>query len=209
MSSRPAFQLKNLLAIYNVICIFLAGYVFGGVMLLKYEKLGTFSCNVTDTSDRSLRYAHFYYIFYIQKFWEFLDTWFFILRKSFRQVTFLHLFHHSSITLVVGFILRFDFAGDVYLPIVLNSFIHVLMYSHYLVTSLGMKSWWSQYLTSLQLIQFLMIALQSYIAWTSGPTCGYDFVKAILIVYMASMLLLFGNFFVQKYLNPPSKLKDH
>lgn len=57
-----------------------------------------------------------------------------------QQVTFLHLFHHSSITLVVGSILRFDYSGDMFLPIVLNSIVHVLMYSHYFVTALGIKT---------------------------------------------------------------------
>lgn len=99
------------------------------------------------------------YVFFLQKFWEFLDTWIFILRKSFRQVTFLHLYHHSSITLVTASFI-FDIGGDFYLPALLNSFIHVLMYLHYFVTSIGIKSWWSKYLTSLQLIQFVLIATQ-------------------------------------------------
>lgn len=55
-------------------------------------------------------------------------------------MTFLHLFHHSSITIVVGSILRFDYSGDMFLPILLNAIVHVLMYSHYFVTALGIKS---------------------------------------------------------------------
>lgn len=39
--------------------------------------------------------------YYAQKFLEYGDTIFFLLRKSFRQVTFLHIYHHVSITLVV------------------------------------------------------------------------------------------------------------
>ena len=58
------------------------------------------------------------------------------------QVTFLHLFHHSSITFVVGSIVRFDYSGDMFLPILLNSIVHVLM--HHLLqgastTGLGRK----------------------------------------------------------------------
>ena len=55
-------------------------------------------------------------------------------------MTFLHLFHHSSITVVVGSILRYDYSGDMFLPILLNSVVHVLMYSHYFVTALGIKT---------------------------------------------------------------------
>lgn len=59
-----------------------------------------------------------------------------------------------------------------FLPIFLNALVHVLMYSHYLVTALGIKSWWRQYLTSLQLAQFCLISLQSAVAYSRGPSCG-------------------------------------
>ena len=62
-----------------------------------------------------------------------------ILILTFIQVTFLHLFHHSSITVVVGSILPFDYNGDMYLPIMLNSANHMLVYLHYLLATLGLK----------------------------------------------------------------------
>jgi len=116
------------------------------------------------------------------------------------------LFHHSSITFVIGSIVVYDPSGNMYLPVVLNAFVHVLMYSHYLVTVLGMKSWWRHYLTSLQLIQFMIITTQSIVAYIHGPSCGLDFEKVLLTVYMGSMLILFGNFFVRQYIvkEPPT-----
>lgn len=48
----------------------------------------------------------------LPQYFEYLDTYFFILRRSFRQVTFLHLFHHASITVIVGSLMPFDFGGD-------------------------------------------------------------------------------------------------
>jgi elongation of very long chain fatty acids protein 4 len=41
-------------------------------------------------------------MFYYQKFYEFVDTFIFMMRNSYRQVTFLHVYHHSSITIVVA-----------------------------------------------------------------------------------------------------------
>eukprot|EP01034_Spumella_vulgaris_P022798 gene22798-28960_t len=137
----------------------------------------------------------------MNKYFEFFDTWFFILRKSSRQVTFLHLFHHSSITVVVGTILPFDYNGDMYLPIFLNSTNHMLVYLHYLLATLGLTSWWSSYITSLQLIQFILIFAQSLMSYRLGPQCGSpDFAKVLMIVYMGSMVALFSNFFLQKYI---------
>ena len=93
-----------------------------------------------------------------------------------------------------------------FLPIVLNAFVHVLMYSHYFVTSLGFKAWWAPYLTGLQLIQFILIAAQNWIAYQAGPTCGApDFAKVVLFFYMGSMLALFGHFFYDKYISKGAK----
>lgn len=147
--------------------------------------------------------------FYFQKFWEFLDTFIFLVRKSYRQVTFLHVYHHSSITLVVAMYAMFDTSGDTLLAVFLNSFVHVLMYGHYFLSSIGIKNApWKAYLTSLQLIQFLLIAAQSFMAWNYGPDRGFpDWMKATMIFYMITMLTLFGNFFVKSYMTPKSPKK--
>jgi len=166
-------------------------------------------CNpdIYDTPEGK-RLAWYLRVFFLQKFWEFFDTWFFILRKSFRQVTFLHIYHHSSITVITA-MLQFDNTGDLYLPAFLNCVIHVMMYSHYFVTAIGYKSWWSQYLTSLQLIQFILIASQCLIGFYRGSDCGLpDFAKVTLFVYMMTMLILFSQFFISKYLKPAQKDKS-
>ena len=204
---KEGFNIKPIIAVYNLICVGLAGAVVYGVVTHKLQHPGTYACNVGNgTGPAEQRLAWYFWLFYIQKYWEFLDTWFFLLRRSFRQVTFLHVYHHSSISVVVGLILPHDFAGDVYLPIVLNSFVHVLMYSHYFITSVSsIKPWWSQYLTSLQLIQFVLIAAQCWISFQAGPTCGMpDFAKLLIFFYMGTMLILFGKFYVERYLKPKS-----
>ncbi|CAM9315700.1 unnamed protein product [Choristocarpus tenellus] len=50
-----------------------------------------------------------------------------------------------------------------YLPIMLNSLVHVLVYLHYVFTALGMNSWWGPYLAGLQLTQFVVRAVLGYI----------------------------------------------
>lgn len=201
LNRKEGLNLKPVIVCYNIICVVLAGYVVVGIILFKLDTPGTFACNPLLTNAKGQDMAFIFWVFYAQKYWEFCDTWFYILRKSFRQVTFLHLFHHSSITLVVGSIISFDFNGDMYLPILLNAIVHVLMYSHYLLTACGIKSWWRPYLTSLQITQFIAISSQSYLAYAKGgPGCGApDFAKLILICYMGSMIILFLNFFVRRY----------
>jgi len=196
---------KHILLIYNASCVFLAGYVVWGIVVTHLNKPFKFVCNEVQypsKNDDGLAAftAHIFWVFYAQKFWEFLDTWFFILRKSFRQVTFLHVFHHCSINIVVGMILPHDFNGDMYLPILLNAFVHVLMYGHYLASAIGIRTWWKPYLTSLQLLQFCLIALQSGMSLAQGDACGSPyFAKLLMVGYMASMLILFGMFFYKSY----------
>jgi hypothetical protein len=93
-----------------------------------------------------------------------------------------------------------------FLPILLNAIVHVLMYGHYFVTALGVKSWWRPYLTSLQLAQFVLIFTQSILGLAYGETCGVertpDYARVLMIFYMGTMLFLFGRFFVQSYMTP-------
>eukprot|EP00656_Telonema_subtile_P006214 TRINITY_DN12850_c0_g1_i3.p1 TRINITY_DN12850_c0_g1~~TRINITY_DN12850_c0_g1_i3.p1 ORF type:complete len:301 (-),score=60.90 TRINITY_DN12850_c0_g1_i3:243-1145(-) len=173
-------------------------YVVVGIGWYKYNHPGTFMCNPLPEQDSELTWL--FWVFYAQKYWEFLDTWVFILRCSFRQVSVLHLFHHSSITVVVGTIMMYDYGGDMFLPILLNAIVHTMMYSHYLCTVFKIKTWWNQYLTMLQIIQFLLITSQNLLSYQAGTACGPpDWAKLLMIGYMGSMLVLFGNFFLRKY----------
>jgi hypothetical protein len=85
-----------------------------------------------------------------------------------------------------------------YLPIMLNSANHMSVYLHYLLATLGIQSWWSSYITSMQLAQFCIIFAQNLLSYRVGPTCGSpDFSKVLMIVYMGSLIALFGNYFLQ------------
>jgi elongation of very long chain fatty acids protein 4 len=201
---------RPVMAVYNLVCVALAATVVYGVVSHKLVYPGSFVCNAdAGTTPADHRLAWYFWLFYVQKYWEYADTLFFLLRRSFRQVSFLHVYHHASIAVVVGLIIPYAYAGDVYLPIILNACVHVLMYAHYFVTSLGWRgAWWAPYLTGLQLVQFVLIAAQALYAYAAGPRCGYpDFAKVLVLFYMASMLALFSHFFVRKYLGSKPKPK--
>lgn len=203
------FKLKSVIAIYNVICVFAAAYVVVGYIYTKltYNYPPHFACNDNESIDEATPIAaHLLVVFFAQKFWEFLDTWFFILRKNFRQVTVLHVYHHMSIVAVVGILIPYNYSGDIYLPVFLNSCVHVIMYAYYAATILEVKTIVSivkPYITTLQLAQFLMIGYQAYL----GSNCMSSqslFANVLLMLYMLSMLVLFSNFFLQSYIFKPS-----
>ena len=49
--------------------------------------------------------------------------------------------------------------------IVVNSGVHVLMYTYYTLAAAGYTAWWKKYLTSLQLVQFAAV-FSMICAWT-------------------------------------------
>lgn len=139
---KSGFRLRWVLVVYDAANVLLASYVALSIIQYKYRYGGLLLCNSIANDLEGVKLSQVFVLFYLQKYFEFFDTWFFILRKSTRQVTFLHLFHHSSITVVVGSILPFDYNGDMYLPIFLNSANHTMIYLHYLLATLGIKSFW-------------------------------------------------------------------
>eukprot|EP00036_Acanthoecidae_sp_10tr_P010565 CAMPEP_0182926516 /NCGR_PEP_ID=MMETSP0105_2-20130417/12122_1 /TAXON_ID=81532 ORGANISM="Acanthoeca-like sp., Strain 10tr" /NCGR_SAMPLE_ID=MMETSP0105_2 /ASSEMBLY_ACC=CAM_ASM_000205 /LENGTH=279 /DNA_ID=CAMNT_0025064413 /DNA_START=26 /DNA_END=865 /DNA_ORIENTATION=- len=203
MKDREPFELRGFMKLYNVTCVLLAGTSAYCMIAGKLQQPG-FVCNPQlDDTEAGKLMAWGVRVFYYQKYWEFMDTFIFMLRKRYRQVSFLHVYHHSSITIVVAINASFDTNGDAYLGVMLNSIVHVLMYSHYFVSAYQMATPWKPYLTSMQLIQFVIIMSQSVIAFYTGPQCGFpDFAKLTMIGYMVTMLVLFGRFYVQSYMKP-------
>lgn len=132
-----------------------------------------------------------------------------ILRKSAHQISFLHIYHHSSITFVTLFCLTYEVTGDLYLPVLLNSSVHVIMYGYYLITGLKIKLpiIVKKTITTLQLIQFVLIGAQSIIGYKMD--CGLPtWINYLMVGYMATMLILFGRFFIKTYILKPKAKKE-
>jgi len=197
--------LSTIMKLYNLTCVLAAASSAYCMITYIYLYGIKFAGNVdlmdTDEGKQWLQFGLM--LFYYQKFWEFIDTFIFMLRNSYRQVSFLHVYHHCSITIVVALFGHFDSSGDCYLPVILNSVVHVIMYGYYFCGANGFKFQLvlRPYITQMQLTQFLIIAGQAFYMWSFGPDAGFpDFLKAIIIVYMSTMLFLFGKFFVANYM---------
>jgi len=95
-----------------------------------------------------------------------------------------------------------------FLPAMVNSSIHVLMYSYYGLAALGPSVskylWWKKYLTILQLIQFTTALVMGI----NGIRSGCDFplwMQYALVFYMMSFIVLFGNFYAKAYIAKVSR----
>mmetsp|Transcript_2510 Transcript_2510/g.3903 ORF Transcript_2510/g.3903 Transcript_2510/m.3903 type:complete len:189 (+) Transcript_2510:309-875(+) len=138
--------------------------------------------------------------FYLSKILDFMDTFFIIAEKRWKQLSFLHVYHHTSIFLFYWLNLNVGYDGDVYLTIVLNGFIHTVMYTYYFVSLHAKDIWWKSALTLCQMIQFVLMNAQAiYIIATDCHNYPRNITNAYLY-YIVSLLFLFAHFFVMSYM---------
>lgn len=110
--------------------------------------------------------VHACWWYYFSKFTEFFDTFFFVMRKKTSQVSTLHVIHHGCMPMSVWFGVKFTPGGHSTFFGLLNTFVHIVMYTYYLFSALGPQFqkylWWKKYLTSLQMVQFVAIMVHAF-----------------------------------------------
>ncbi|XP_026751278.1 elongation of very long chain fatty acids protein 7-like [Galleria mellonella] len=206
MKNRPPLIMNKLIAYYNAAQVLLASAICTKAFKLELFKDGILyaGCRYPHfNQNSSLMDLGWWYFF--AKFTELLDTVFFVLRKKEKQITFLHVYHHVIMALYSWSYLKFAAAGDGAILALLNSIVHVVMYTYYLLSGLGPRFqkylWWKKYVTKLQLTQFILMLL--YCVWTHfSPRCQYAapftyFISANVTIF----LVLFLNFYAKSYKN--------
>jgi len=142
------------------------------------------------------------WIHYCDKYLEFFDTYFMVLRGRMDQVSFLHVYHHTSIAWAWWAGLTLWPGGDSYFGALLNSFIHVLMYSYYTLSLLRIACPWKKYLTFAQLVQFTSVIVYSgfsvYLLPEEANWKPYT-ALAIQCIEMSSLFVLFFLFYKKTY----------
>lgn len=141
------------------------------------------------------------YHHYLTKYVDLVDTLFIVLSKNTRQLSFLHMYHHSSILVIWDLLVSHGVNdGTIGVSAMVNSFVHTVMYFHYLLQSLGYKHKYKHWITRIQMSQFV------YCFFHSVAVLRYENVMnrwygIIQFVYQIQMLMLFGNFYRQNYKN--------
>ncbi|KYQ57240.1 Elongation of very long chain fatty acids protein 7, partial [Trachymyrmex zeteki] len=201
MEKRQPFTLYRILQIYNVTQILLNGYLF-------YKASGLFKefnvfCEPIDYSDtpRAREIIRLVWSYFMIKVLDLMDTIFFILRKKQNQVTFLHLYHHIGILIAAWGAVKWLPGGHVSFLGIINTFVHVIMYTHYLLAAMKINtSLWKKHITQLQLVQFFLVTLH-YLQLTWVEDCGFPVWPVyVMVPQNLFMIILFGDFYYKAYI---------
>lgn len=213
MENRKAFKLNNFTRIYNLYQI--AGCLF---IVLGAPKLG-FSYNfwwrcipapkasdaITDTM---MTYYTWHWYFIILRASEFLETVVFVLRKKQNQVSFLHVYHHIAVVALLWTFLKYSSGlGESFIAVV-NSAVHVMMYSYYFLSSFSfLKNATSKVkplITALQIVQ--LVALFSH-CLISIFSCGASTMYYLQAGNLGFLVFMFVKFYGKSYSKSPKVIR--
>ncbi|XP_051539022.1 elongation of very long chain fatty acids protein 2-like isoform X2 [Myxocyprinus asiaticus] len=202
MRNRPAYSLKNILLLYNFSLTMLSFYMLVELISAVWSAGYRLQCQgLHEAGDADIRVAKVLWWYYFSKLIEFLDTIFIVLRKKNSQISFLHVYHHTSMFNIWWCVLNWIPCGQSFFGPTLNSFIHILMYSYYglsTIPSMHKYLWWKRYLTQAQLVQFVLTITHTVSAWV--VPCGFPLgCLKFQTSYMVTLVLLFVNFYMQTY----------
>ena len=184
-------SLRRLLIVHNIICCLLSLYCVVGFCIGFWQAGGIFT---TDRTNSAL--CNSFLVYWLSKLFELLDTVYMILRHKTRQISFLHVFHHASITLVGEWGYR-DFCFPAFIPtVILNSAVHVVMYGYYGLTAFyPLKDFgWKKRITQMQIAQFGLALCHATYGYLYYRFCVYS------ILYGLSMVVLFSNFYYHAFI---------
>ncbi|XP_026327938.1 elongation of very long chain fatty acids protein 4-like [Hyposmocoma kahamanoa] len=212
MKGKQPYNLKNIILVYNIVQVFVSCYISQyGVQTIMNK--GLLEWNTCWFHSETFRYVvgkgHYYY--FLAKLSELLDTVFFVLRKKWNQVSFLHVYHHTLMFIGTWVTLKYEPSYSLFLLGTVNSFVHIIMYAYYGMAafpSLRKYLWWKKYITKMQLIQFVAVMIHIQINTTLTQCRLSYFLLTLIWSNFFLFLYLFGNFYVNSYIKKRNDEKN-
>ncbi|XP_050465906.1 elongation of very long chain fatty acids protein 4-like [Cataglyphis hispanica] len=216
MKNRQPYSLKTFIKLYNIIQI-----VANAWLVYDHIDAGLFTNNLQNISCSvvfdysydytSLRLCRTVWYYFLLKILDYVETGIFVLRKKNNQVSGLHIYHHVSTLFYAWIGVRYLIVTPALIGSMLNSFVHMLMYTYYFLASYGpnvqkaiapMKQW----ITKIQMVQFIILIL--FFSHNFLPNCKImeHWVVNLYIFNLIINFYLFYDFYKKTYDKPKSKI---
>lgn len=165
MENRKPMKLDNIIKCYNLLQVAICSYLTVKGFYHSFGQGYSLTCEPVDYSTTNYHAlqitvsAHYYFLI---KVVDLFDTVFFVLKKKQTHVSFLHVYHHAGMVALSFMGAKYLAGGHSVFMGIINSFVHVIMYLYYFLTSIDNRykqSSWKKYITQLQMVN-LSISLR-------------------------------------------------
>ena len=191
--------IKTFAIFHNLFLALFSLYIFVYLCNILYKKGIHYESQYylkmsTKTESDSLIYA-----FYLSKYYEYMDT--FILKTQGKKTSFLQTFHHCGAVICwyLGYYYKVD---TIVIATFLNSGIHTMMYTYYLLTTMKCKvGFVKPLITVCQILQLLVGNLSSLYYYYPPVESLFNYLIIIFMnIYVLILIGLFGNFYYKSYI---------
>ncbi|XP_041976505.1 elongation of very long chain fatty acids protein 7-like [Aricia agestis] len=201
MRYRKPYSLNRVLRVYNAFQVLFSLYAV--ILYTRYifqHGIITTRCPKGPQLEKVIEEI---WPYFIAKHVDLLDTVFFVLRKKDNQVTFLHVYHHTAMVAWTWFHLMYHPTDHFNVVGLINSFVHVIMYTYYGLASMGPEYakyiWWKKHVTKIQLIQFILVVSNLYYQQALSPCPIPPAFHYFCVFSITSFFVLFMNFYLRSY----------
>uniref|UniRef100_A0A182KCB0 Elongation of very long chain fatty acids protein n=1 Tax=Anopheles christyi TaxID=43041 RepID=A0A182KCB0_9DIPT len=214
MEYRKPYNLRWIIAAYNIFQVAACGYLVRNYIKVgfQFNFIGRCTPKLPVTEyEHGLDAVYYGWLAMCLRLIEFIETVFFVLRKKQNQVSALHVYHHISTFLIVWWSLKLSLSYQEMSIMVLNSIVHMIMYSYYFLSSFKACQPFTNrvkpIITIIQLAQLVTMLVHVYAALQ--PSCAAN--KTIYTLHAINLVILislFTNFYIQTYVRKARKLKQ-